>query len=535
MQEQMHHPSVARNIFKASTGKFQLLGHGLLAVVSWGFILANLARLWGLYRNCGPDGSGCHACYTGADLCEMVSCTSDRFAVTEVIWDTGMFQWALLATMLYSFSLLLRVCEYTFLYRPHTGIAFYPKSRIACFGMVLVSFGCYNPHLLLDADRKAAIQEQELLSQQGSGNPEAFKTVEDDHYRLGLSEQELDKDTAVEHATFTMRVLIEGVVFVLNQVIMSNGQVMTHDFSTDWALLANCTRQVVVLAYGAVRLGLLSPKSEWSHALLPRCTDGPTTIATTTAAAATAAANAPSSCSPWGSLLNPNYIKLFLQGPGVVMLLFNIGAVGSTLLVYAFAALNLDLAGGQWYSAYGAFLLLLGRFGWQLLLNGLQHWAAATTASTTPASYQARQRGCLQTSCSFFFMALGSSMCGFFPWFWQKGANVKADIPTHHMAANIANGGHRQPRPRVLKALSWVDFSGGAAFSIIGNAAYLSAKGGMCVSIMKRYIALGMGLGLLMLVVGLLLRLWLVPRWQQQQSQDIQQRRRGAVQIATAV
>ena len=103
-------------------------------------------------------------------------------------------------------------------------------------------------------------------------------------------------------------------------------------------------------------MGLLSPESEWSHALLPRCTDNPTT--TTTAAAATT--NAAAACSPWGSLLNPNYRKLFLQGPGMVMFLFNLGAVGSTLLVYAGAALSLTLTGGE-YAAYGAFLLLLGR------------------------------------------------------------------------------------------------------------------------------------------------------------------------------
>ena len=260
MRQGVHQPSslVLRVVKAASTGKFQVLGYGLLAVVSWVFILANLDRLWGLYRSCGPDGSGCDVCYEEEDMCEVVECESSTstgsfevapFEVTMIWhanWTRARLQWALVTTLLYGFSLLLRVCEYTFLFRPNTGIPFYPKSRLACFGMVLVSLGCYNPHLLLDADRKAAIQKQQkLLSTQQSGILEDYlKSTEEENRRLGLSELDLDKDTAIEHAAFLLRFLIEGVVFVLNLVMMSENQEMTRNFSTDWPLLANCSRQV---------------------------------------------------------------------------------------------------------------------------------------------------------------------------------------------------------------------------------------------------------------------------------------------------
>lgn len=109
--------------------------------------------------------------------------------------------------------------------------------------------------------------------------------------------------------------------------------------------------QVVVLASDATLLAIRSPKSAWSHALLPRLGND--------TAAATAAA-APSTCSTWGSVLRPNYSKLFLRGPGLVVLFFYVGAMGSSLLVYGFAAMYLNLEKGG-NAPYAAFLLLLGR------------------------------------------------------------------------------------------------------------------------------------------------------------------------------
>lgn len=230
--------------------KYQALSNGLLAAISWVFILANVLRLWSLHHLCGIDGSGCQACYTSQYMCYTTSCTS--YYAYNTNWKDTTLQWALLATLLYAVRLLLRVCEYTLLWQPFAvaNIKCYPSSRAGCFAAVLACLGCYNPHLILDAAREEALQEhqQPHAGQHGRIPAANIKpsslTDADIISRLGLCEGQLDREVATQHAFSVLRMLIEGIVFVLNLTIMINQQVQSSDFSMDWALIANCTRQV---------------------------------------------------------------------------------------------------------------------------------------------------------------------------------------------------------------------------------------------------------------------------------------------------